>query len=269
VGGGVVATAIDPGFALRGIMRMGTGSAEGVEDWEKGNKVVGGAKVAQEVLTAFTMVLGGVAASRAMSAPKNPGAPGGLANPANRAFYRQFEGAAAETLRGPLSDVATQVQVQPLVEAPPGQIGPQLGPARVSNVGGKLQVGMSGTDPLITITDAVERSKLTGKLGWEEAKSTNTAPLTSAQRLGNPLMAKNGGIIRAQNAGNVGLRAGQVVGPQAPVRVVRPGTLAARLRRPVAAAAAGTAVGTGAKAPPPRKEPRKPLPVAPRNAPLR
>jgi len=240
VGGGILATSIDPGLAVRGIMRMGIGSAEGVEEWSRGNKAVGGAKVAQEVLTAATMVLGGVAGARALNAPRNPNLPGSLSNQANRTYYTQFERAAADTLRGPLSDVATQVTIQPLMEAPVGEIGPRLLPARVAKVNGRMQLSSSGGEPLITKPDAVARSRITGTLSWEDAKSTSTAPLRTPQRLGFPLLERNGAIVRARNAANIGLAPGDVVGPQGPVRTVGPRQLKTRLARPAAAAGAAT-----------------------------
>jgi len=240
VGGGILATSIDPGLAVRGIMRMGIGSAEGVEEWSRGNKVVGGAKVAQEVLTAATMVLGGVAGARALNAPRNPNLPGSFSNQANRTYYTQFERAAADTLRGPLSDVATQVTIQPLMEAPVGEIGPRVLPARVAKVNGRMQLSSSGGEPLITKPDAVARSRITGKLSWEDAKSTSTAPLRTPQRLGFPLLERNGAIVRARNAANIGLAPGDVVGPQGPVRTVGPRQLKTRLARPAAEAGAAT-----------------------------
>ncbi len=251
VGGGIVATLQDPDSAIRGIMRMGTGSAEGVEDWGHGNKVVGAAKVAQEVLTAFTMVLGGVAGARALSAPRNPNLPGSFGNPANRAYYSRFERAAANTRRGPLNRVSTQVSLQPLVEAPVGEIGPRALPARIAKVKGKWEVTTTGGKPLITKPDVVVRSKLTGKLGAEEYKSTTNASLTARQRLGNPLLEKNGGIVTAQNAADVGLVQGDVTGPLGRVEVVRPEQVTGRWLRPVAEAAGAALPVTPSAATPP------------------
>jgi RHS repeat-associated protein len=247
VGGGLIGGAMDPGMVLRGIMRTGLVSAEGVEDWNKGNRVMGGAKITGEAATALATALGAVAGVRAMSAPKNPNLPGGVANPTNRAFYSQFAGKAADTLRGLFARVATEVTIQPLVAAPETEIGPRILPARIANIGGESQVVTSGGDPLITRTDAVSRGWF-GKLKWWEAKSTPTARLTAAQRLGNALLERFGAIVRAQNAEAVGLRSGDVIGPQSAVRIVRPIDLLGRLMRPAAEAASAVAAAAAKRA---------------------
>jgi hypothetical protein len=255
--GSIKATLDDPDFAIRGIMRFGTGSAEGVNEIRRENYVKGGAKIALEVFSAMGMAAGGVAGFRALGAPRNPNLPGSFTNSANRAFYGRFEQAAATTLDGPLADVATQVTVQPLIEAPPGEIGPQLYPARVRVVNGNAQATHIGGKPLTTRIDAVERSRLTAKLAGEEAKSTDSAPLTQGQRLSHPLLERNGGIVRGQNGAPVGLSPGDPVGPLS-VRIVRPQTFYGRIARPVAGAAAAGSIGTASSAAK-RDEPR-PIP---------
>ena len=236
--GGLAAAANDPDMVVRGIMRLGVGSAQGSVEWEKGDKVGGGSKIAVEALTAVTLVLGGIGAARAATIPKNPNVAGGITNPVNRAFYSGFEGSAAESAEGPLSANARQVTIQPLVEAPAGEIGPRVLPARVRTINGTRQVVTSGGRPLRFRVDSVDRTL--GELSFEEAKSTVTAPLTPNQALGFPLLEEVGGIVRAHNAGAVGLTYGTVLGPQGAVAIIRPFTLLMRLLRPGAMAVAGT-----------------------------
>jgi hypothetical protein len=207
-----------------------------VNDWQRGNKVVGGSKIAVEALTAVTLVLGGAGAARAAVAPKNPNLAGGLSNPLNRVYYSEFESAAAESAEGPLNTTARQVMIQPFAPAPAGEIGPRVFPARVAEVSGTKQVVTSGGKPLRFRVDEVSRSQLTDLLNWEEAKSTPNAPLTQNQALGFPLFEDNGGMVQAHNSGAVGLSYGTVLGPQGPISIVRPLNLTMRLLRPGAEA---------------------------------
>ena len=238
---GLMGALDDPGMIVRGILRLGTGSAEGVSEWEHGDKVSGASKVVVEALTAFLLVLGGVGAARAAAMPKNPNLAGGLQQAANRAYYSQFERAAAEAAEGPLSSSARQVTIQPLVEAPPGEIGPQVLPARFKVVGGVKQVVTTGGKPLLFRIDEVTQSLISDLLKWNEAKSTATAPLTQGQAAGFPLLEDVGGIVRAHNAGAVGLPYGTVLGPQGAVNIFRPLDLLMRLLRPTAGAVTTTA----------------------------
>jgi RHS repeat-associated protein len=119
VGGGILGASSDPGMVARGILRTGTGASEGTSKWERGNRLLGGALIAHDALNAATLVLGGLAASDVAIAPRNPNLPGGFSQATNRAYYSAFERTAAETLKGPFSDVAAQVAFQPLLEAPP------------------------------------------------------------------------------------------------------------------------------------------------------
>jgi hypothetical protein len=184
--------------------------------------------------------------------PKNPNLAGGLQQAANRAYYTQFERAAAQSAEGPLQSSATQVTVQPLVEAAPGEVGPQVLPARYKVVNGSKQVVTSGGKPLTFRIDEVNRSFISDVLDWNEAKSTATAPLTQGQAAGFPLLENVGGIVRAHNAGAVGLPYGTVLGPQGAANIIRPVDLLSRLLRPTAAA------GTTAAAADAERDARRP-----------
>jgi hypothetical protein len=212
-----------------------------MNEWERGDKVSGASKIVIEVLTALTIVLGGLGVARAAMIPKNPNVPGGITNAVNRAAYAEFEGATAQSLEGPLNNTATQVTVQPFVNAPAGEIGPQVLPARFKVVNGQRQVVTSGGQELRFRVDAVGRSSVTDLLTWEEAKSSATAPLTQGQTLGFPLLEEVGGIVKAHNAAAVGLPYGTVLGPQGAVNIIRPLDLIMRHLRPTAAATATTA----------------------------
>jgi RHS repeat-associated protein len=254
--GGLGATIDDPSMAIRGIMRLGAAAGEGATDWQRGDKLVGGSKIAAESLTAITLVLGAVGAARAAAVPRNPNLAGGAGNALNRVYYTQFERVAAQSAEGPLSTTARQVTIQPIAPAPAGEIGPQGLPARVATVNGAKQVVTSGGKPLRFRVDAVDRSKLTGGLSWEEAKSTPTARLTDGQRLGFPLFEQNGGIVQAHNAGSVGLPFGTVLGPQGSITILRPINLLMRLARPAAGALAAPIVGPATRDSQPTPIPR-------------
>jgi RHS repeat-associated protein len=241
IGSGLVAAIDNPSMIARGILRLGTGSAEGANEWDRGDKVSGASKIVVEGLTALTIVLGGLGLARAAMIPTNPNLPGGITNALNRAAYVRFEGAVADSAQGPLNTSATQVTIQPLVEAPAGEIGPQVLPARYKVISGTRQVVTSGGQDLTFRVDAVSRSSLTDLLQWDEAKSSATAPLTQSQAAGFPLLEDVGGIVKAHNAGAVGLPYGSVLGPQGAINIVRPLDLFGRLLKPAATAATSTA----------------------------
>jgi RHS repeat-associated protein len=67
--GGTAGLIYDPDMALRGFMRIGTGSAAGVEDIEKGKTVEGALKITAEAATAVGTVLGGVGMARTLGVP--------------------------------------------------------------------------------------------------------------------------------------------------------------------------------------------------------
>ena len=69
VGGGMVGAVMDPGMVVRGVMRFGTASAQGVEDIEKGNVVLGVSRIVGEAADGVGMVLGGVSKARASGVP--------------------------------------------------------------------------------------------------------------------------------------------------------------------------------------------------------
>ena len=72
VAGGLVAGAVDPGFALRGIMRLGTGTADGVNDISRGNTALGASKIVGEVSQAILMVTGAAKFGQPRAAPTGP-----------------------------------------------------------------------------------------------------------------------------------------------------------------------------------------------------
>ncbi|HEX6045641.1 MAG TPA: RHS repeat-associated core domain-containing protein [Pyrinomonadaceae bacterium] len=69
VGGGVVATIVDPGFVVRGVMRFGLGTAQGVNDIEAGNTFLGVSRIVGEGAQGVGYALGGVNAARAYGVP--------------------------------------------------------------------------------------------------------------------------------------------------------------------------------------------------------
>ena len=78
VGGGLVAGVADPAMAIRGVMRFGTASAQGVEDIEKGHVVLGVSRIVGEAADGVGMVLGGVSKARSLGVPgtyQKPAAP--------------------------------------------------------------------------------------------------------------------------------------------------------------------------------------------------
>lgn len=66
---------LDPGFAIRGIMRTGAASAEGIEDINQGRTVEGGVKVVGEVSGIVLTVLTPVRAFKAKGPTPMPGEP--------------------------------------------------------------------------------------------------------------------------------------------------------------------------------------------------
>lgn len=69
VGGGIVGAVVDPGMAIRGIMRFGTGTAQGVNDIQAGNTVLGVSRIVGEGSQAVGMALGGVQLARTFGVP--------------------------------------------------------------------------------------------------------------------------------------------------------------------------------------------------------
>jgi RHS repeat-associated protein len=69
VGGGMIAAAYDPGMAVRGLMRFGTASAQGVEEIEAGHTVLGVSRIIGEGAQGVGYVLGGVSAARTYGVP--------------------------------------------------------------------------------------------------------------------------------------------------------------------------------------------------------
>lgn len=69
IGAGMFAGAMDPGSTARGVLRMGETSAKGVEEWEKGNKLLGGAMVVGEVAQAAGLALSGALGARSLKMP--------------------------------------------------------------------------------------------------------------------------------------------------------------------------------------------------------
>jgi len=69
VAGGIAAATVDPGMAVRGVMRFGTGTAQGVNDIEAGNTVLGASRIIAEVAQGVGMAAGGVATARAFTVP--------------------------------------------------------------------------------------------------------------------------------------------------------------------------------------------------------
>lgn len=80
---GGVATVVDPGSAIRGIMHIGEGAAAGVENIKKGNTTLGISQVvgdaSQAILTAVPAIKGGLSLARRASVPAAP--PAGNTNP--------------------------------------------------------------------------------------------------------------------------------------------------------------------------------------------
>ena len=73
--GGIKATLDDPGFLIRGVMRFGLGSAQGVQDIDAGNKVLGVSKIVGEVAQGLAMALGAVQGARFAGVTKGPAVP--------------------------------------------------------------------------------------------------------------------------------------------------------------------------------------------------
>jgi hypothetical protein len=75
VGTGMVAGAVDPGFVVRGVMRMGETSASGFEDITKGNVALGTSKIVGEAAQAVGIMGGGVLSARLLRVPGTYQAP--------------------------------------------------------------------------------------------------------------------------------------------------------------------------------------------------
>ena len=75
VGGGIVGAILDPGMPVRNVMRFGTGSAQGVQDIENGNTVLGVSRIVGEGAQGVGIVLGGVSAARLNAVPGTFGNP--------------------------------------------------------------------------------------------------------------------------------------------------------------------------------------------------
>lgn len=76
--GGMVAGAVDPGFAVRGIMRIGVGAASGVDDISRGNTALGASKIIGDVSQSI-LVVAGAAKFGAPKAPPTVGPTGRIA----------------------------------------------------------------------------------------------------------------------------------------------------------------------------------------------
>jgi RHS repeat-associated protein len=69
VAGGIVAATADPGIIVRGVMRFGTGIAQGWNDIQAGNTVLGVSRIVGEGAQGVGMALGGVASARTLGIP--------------------------------------------------------------------------------------------------------------------------------------------------------------------------------------------------------
>jgi RHS repeat-associated protein len=76
VAAGAVATVLDPGSAVRGIMRLGEGTALGWEEIKRGQIVLGTSHITAEVATVIGLVGGAVLGARAIGVPGTYQVPG-------------------------------------------------------------------------------------------------------------------------------------------------------------------------------------------------
>ncbi|MDJ0570036.1 MAG: RHS repeat-associated core domain-containing protein, partial [Pleurocapsa sp. MO_192.B19] len=130
---------------------------------------------------------------------------------ANDRLAGEFEQRVAQQQKSVTTDVSEQLHVQPLEPPRQGNIGP-LAPARKPN--GK---------PLIRKIDVAQRSRLTGKKKFTEAKSTSTADYPEQQQLADSLIRRYGGIVRSRKSevlNPLRLTYGEVLGPT-PVNLIR------------------------------------------------
>jgi RHS repeat-associated protein len=67
--GGVMATIVDPGFVIRGVMRLGTGIAQGYNDYKAGEKLLGTLQIVAEATQIVGIAAGGVQMARDLHVP--------------------------------------------------------------------------------------------------------------------------------------------------------------------------------------------------------
>ena len=162
VGGGMVAAAADPGMVVRGVMRFGTASAQGVEDIEKGNVVLGVSRIVGEAADGVGMVLGGVAKARAWGVPGTYQKPAVPTAPSpktpqppknqNRSFLRATEKALKKL---PADDPVRKALLKPDGKLKTGR-GNQHGPGVEA---GHLDAKSSGKPQRFALQDADENAR--------------------------------------------------------------------------------------------------------------
>jgi len=160
VGGGLVATVADPAMAIRGVMRFGTASAQGVEDIEKGNVVLGVSRIVGEAADGVGMVLGGVSKARSLGVPgtyQKPAAPAAAKTrqppkDQNRSFMKSTEKALKKL---PKDDPVRKALTKPDGKLKTGR-GNQHGPAVEA---GHLDAKSSGKPQRFALQDADENAR--------------------------------------------------------------------------------------------------------------